>query len=392
MERWSFGIDNNYLIDLVKTKKKTATSYLYNENDLPIVGEESIICFDDKKDACIIKTIDYKVLKFKDMTEELAKLEGEGDLSLKYWKDVHYNFFKAIKQDFTEEDKIIFEIFELVEKVDYMDINNYYFHTILKDNTKDEIYKNFEDILKDRKLKSQKLLNNNEMKFNGIDYISLASYKKESEYKTFIIDENEYSHSKLSTLFDTYDDYLNYLKQDNWLEKPLSKEEFFEKYNTTNKREYYNYLDSIARTYPIDIKYLYKKTNDLIYKDILEIINDDILYCNKSEYCFEEYIRKSKGITFIFPKNINAVEVKNIPNLPFEVENKLIKKIQHLSTRYSNQIGEVQVKDYLDIESAIGIIINEDFIDKKIISKLLIKYNFNIKIFKLKENQLIELN
>ena len=31
--------------------------------------EETIICFNDGNPACIVKTIDYKVMKFKEMTE-----------------------------------------------------------------------------------------------------------------------------------------------------------------------------------------------------------------------------------------------------------------------------------------------------------------------------------
>ena len=34
-----------------------------------------IIDFDNEKEACIVKTIDYKIIKFNEMTEELAKLE-----------------------------------------------------------------------------------------------------------------------------------------------------------------------------------------------------------------------------------------------------------------------------------------------------------------------------
>lgn len=56
------------------------------------------------------------------------------------------------------------------------------------------------------------------------------------------------------------------------------------------------------------------------------MVDDDILYCNKTEYCFEEYIRSSKKIIFIFPKTINAIEVKIIPYLPFKIESKLVKK------------------------------------------------------------------
>lgn len=271
-----------------------------------------------------------------------------------------------------------------------MNISNYYFHTILKDNKEDEIYNNLEEILVDGNLKSQKFLNNNEIKFNGLDYISLASFIEPSEYKVFVLDKEQYNASKLSIIFNSYADYLDYLKLNNWLEQPLNREEFFIKYNTDKKRDYYNYLNSISRTYPVDIKCLYETTNDMIYKYILDMIDDDILYCNKSEYCFEEYIRKSKGITFVFPKTIDAIEVRVIPNLPFEIESELAKKIQTLSDRYSNQIGEVQVKDYLNINSAVGIIINDN-LNKEIIIELLKKYNLNVKIYKLINEQLVEL-
>ena len=117
MEKWKFAIDNDKLIELVLSNKKIATSSLYIEDTkLPIIGEESIICYDNDSFACIVKTIDYKIMKFNEMTEEYAKLEGEGDLSLDYWKNVHCNFFKSIDSSFNEKSKIIFEIFEVVDK------------------------------------------------------------------------------------------------------------------------------------------------------------------------------------------------------------------------------------------------------------------------------------
>ena len=117
MEKWKFGINNNELISLVLTGKKTATTSLLEDSEkLPIIGEESIICYDDGREACIIRTIDVKVMNFNEMTEEYAKLEGEGDLSLNYWKKVHYDFFKSIDKDCTDDSKIVFEVFELVSK------------------------------------------------------------------------------------------------------------------------------------------------------------------------------------------------------------------------------------------------------------------------------------
>lgn len=116
MKKWSFAIDNDKLVELVLVGQKKATTSIYDKNDLPIINEKSIICFSDGKQACIVKTIDYKIMKFKEMTEELARLEGEGDLSLDYWKKTHENFFKYYNYNFNDETLIIFEIFEIIEK------------------------------------------------------------------------------------------------------------------------------------------------------------------------------------------------------------------------------------------------------------------------------------
>ena len=108
-------MNNSELISLVLIGKKTATTSLYEDNEkLPIIGEESVICCDDGTKAAIVRTNDFKVMKFNEMTEEYAKLEGEGDLSLDYWEKVHYDFFKSINKNFNYDSKIVFEIFELV--------------------------------------------------------------------------------------------------------------------------------------------------------------------------------------------------------------------------------------------------------------------------------------
>ena len=72
MKNWSFATNNDKLISLVLKGQKRATSYLYKEEDIPVIGEESIIHFDNEKDACIVKTINYKILKFKDIKATAA--------------------------------------------------------------------------------------------------------------------------------------------------------------------------------------------------------------------------------------------------------------------------------------------------------------------------------
>lgn len=112
IERWSFGIKNDYLISLVLIGKKKATSSLYNEKENN--NEKfSILVYSDGRDACLVETKEIKVLKFKEMSEELAFLEGEG--SFDKWKKDHYSFFKSEDKLFNENTLIKFEIFEVKE-------------------------------------------------------------------------------------------------------------------------------------------------------------------------------------------------------------------------------------------------------------------------------------
>lgn len=50
LKTWHFGIDNDNLVRLVLVGKKTATTSLYDENDFPVLEEESILLFDNEKD------------------------------------------------------------------------------------------------------------------------------------------------------------------------------------------------------------------------------------------------------------------------------------------------------------------------------------------------------
>ncbi len=111
MKKWSFGIDNDILIKLVLEGKKRATTSNYDKNELPIIGEQSIILFDNGEEACIVETLDYKILKFKDIDESLSNLEGEG--SYDSWKENHINFFKKYDSDFNDDTIVVFETFKL---------------------------------------------------------------------------------------------------------------------------------------------------------------------------------------------------------------------------------------------------------------------------------------
>jgi uncharacterized protein YhfF len=118
MEKWKFKIDNSNLIDLVLNGKKTATTSLYLSDDkLPKIGELSQLIYDDGSVACTVKTVCFAVKRFKNITENEAEKEGEGDLSLNYYKNVHYSFFKEIDNNFNGDTKVIFEVFKVEDIV-----------------------------------------------------------------------------------------------------------------------------------------------------------------------------------------------------------------------------------------------------------------------------------
>lgn len=120
---WSFGTDADRLAELVLAERKTATSSAYPvydvENEpLPKLGEYSIVLDSHDNAVCIVKTTKVYVIPFDEVSPDHAYREGEGDLSLEYWKAVHRAFFikemSAIGEKFDEKMKVVCEEFEKV--------------------------------------------------------------------------------------------------------------------------------------------------------------------------------------------------------------------------------------------------------------------------------------
>lgn len=118
---WSFG-DSPGLADqlaaLVMKGVKTAScgslSSFEKEEESPSVGSYSIILSGEGSPVCVIRTTAMFLKRFSDVTEELAKKEGEGDLSLDYWRKGHQDFFER-EGTYSEDMEIIFEEFQLIE-------------------------------------------------------------------------------------------------------------------------------------------------------------------------------------------------------------------------------------------------------------------------------------
>jgi uncharacterized protein YhfF len=100
-EVWYFGDSQdlaNELAKLVVTGKKTATASLYWEYEaegeaLPQVGGYSVITDYPGEPQCLIQTTEVRILPFEEVEADFAADEGEGDLSLDYWRQAHWQFF-----------------------------------------------------------------------------------------------------------------------------------------------------------------------------------------------------------------------------------------------------------------------------------------------------------
>lgn len=120
MNTWKFGTNNDYLVNLVLKGEKTATTSLYKEyidlnEELPKININQVLLFDNGNKACITRNKKVIITEFKNITDELAYLEGEGDKSLDYYKKEHTKIFKKIDSNFNEDSLVVFEIFEVVE-------------------------------------------------------------------------------------------------------------------------------------------------------------------------------------------------------------------------------------------------------------------------------------
>ncbi len=125
-EAWSFGCDADGLAELVRRGEKTATSSLFllyelEQEPLPQAGGYDVILDSKGQAVCVIQTTKVYVVPFRQVSEEHARREGEGDKSLAYWREVHQKFFaeelKAEGLEFTEDMSVVCEEFQLVYKL-----------------------------------------------------------------------------------------------------------------------------------------------------------------------------------------------------------------------------------------------------------------------------------
>lgn len=90
--------DADECAELVCSGIKQATthslSWLHINNEkMPAEGDLAIVTDWNGNPVAVTKTTKVEIVQFKDITPEYAFIEGEGDKSLSYWKEVHWAYY-----------------------------------------------------------------------------------------------------------------------------------------------------------------------------------------------------------------------------------------------------------------------------------------------------------
>ena len=125
-QTWAFcggGEIGDRLAELVLQGIKTATSsaliaFQTEKEPLPKAGDYSVVLFDNGEAACVIQTQRVELVPFDQVGPRHAYLEGEGDRSLEYWRQVHEEAFtpdyQAAGLPFDRKGICVLEEFQLV--------------------------------------------------------------------------------------------------------------------------------------------------------------------------------------------------------------------------------------------------------------------------------------
>ena len=115
--------DANECAQLVLAGKKRATSpslwsFESTNEALPQVGDLNIVTDWSGKAVCVIRTTKVQILPLNEITESHARIEGEGDGSLAWWHNEHWDYYHHELQGTGRVPKpdmpIVFQEFECV--------------------------------------------------------------------------------------------------------------------------------------------------------------------------------------------------------------------------------------------------------------------------------------
>jgi len=88
----------NALGALVLSGRKRATAGLLwthelTNKPLPKIGDLSVVTDWQGTPLCVIQTSHVEIVPFDSVSDSFAAIEGEGDKTLRYWREAHWRFF-----------------------------------------------------------------------------------------------------------------------------------------------------------------------------------------------------------------------------------------------------------------------------------------------------------
>ena len=113
----------NTCLKLVLEGKKRASSQSLlglqcRKEPLPKIGDFTVLTDWEGEAKCIMRTVAVRLNPFFSISSSYAKMEGEGDGSLNYWKNQHWDYFTRELEPFgrvpRESMIVVCEVFERV--------------------------------------------------------------------------------------------------------------------------------------------------------------------------------------------------------------------------------------------------------------------------------------
>lgn len=106
-QAWHFcdnEADANELAKLVLDGTKRATTPSVWELEaagepVPAIGDHHVVTDWDGVAQCVIRTTDVDVVRFDSVPASHAEREGEGDGSLAYWRQTHWDYYHRVLAD-----------------------------------------------------------------------------------------------------------------------------------------------------------------------------------------------------------------------------------------------------------------------------------------------------
>jgi uncharacterized protein YhfF len=86
----------------------------------PGTGAVTVVLNGHGEPIGIVETTEVTIRKYNEVDADFAREEGEGDLSLRYWREAHKSFFSCtlskVGKEFSEEMPLVCERFRLIYK------------------------------------------------------------------------------------------------------------------------------------------------------------------------------------------------------------------------------------------------------------------------------------